>query len=202
MITASSIVEVQSAVQPGASESAHELDVATNKNVLKTTDHTTQREAPATQVNHGTTKRKSDTTPATEAVLGSNSDELPSCSEVMPEGSACLPEFAKRFPVQVGIPVPTAVCPTRGIQVNPGTTQGKSSTTASAEGVFGKKLQHLPSSSNTHDSEAHVKAFPVGTSFLPDPAKRVPLQWGVPVPLAIGPTRETCPPPAAKLTPS
>jgi hypothetical protein len=63
-------------------------------------------------------------------------------------------------------------------------------------------LQNLPSSSNTHDSEAHVKAFPVGTSFLPDPAKRVPLQWGVPVSFAIGPTRETCPPPAAKLTPS
>jgi hypothetical protein len=87
-------------------------------------------------------------------------------------------------------------------QVNPDTTQGKSSTTAAAEGVFGTKSQHLPSSGNTHDPEAHVKAFPVGTSFLPDPAKRVPLQWGVPVPLAIGPTRETCPPPATKLTPS
>jgi hypothetical protein len=83
-----------------------------------------------------------------------------------------------------------------GIQVNPGTTQGKSSTTASSEGDFGKKSQNLP------DPEAHVKAFPVGTSFLPEPAKRVSLQWGVPVPLAIGPTRETCPPPAAKLTPS
>jgi hypothetical protein len=127
-------------VQPGASESAHEPDVATNKKVLKTAYHTTQREAPATQVNRGTTKRKSDTTPATEAVLVSNSNELPSCSKVMPEGSACLPEFAERVPVQLGIPVPVVVCPIRGIQVNPGTTQGKSSTTASTEGVYGKKI--------------------------------------------------------------
>jgi hypothetical protein len=77
-----------------------------------------------------------------------------------------LPDFAKQVPVQLGVPVPVAVCPTWGIQVNPDTTQSKSSTTVVAHGILGTNSQHLLSCG---------KATPVVIACLPDPAKRVPL---------------------------
>jgi hypothetical protein len=95
----------------------------------------------------------------------------------------------------------------------PQTTQSNSNATTTAKGVVGSKPQQLPASRVTRSSNTparehmprtagHSKANPVGTTCLPDSAKQAPLQCGVPVLPATGPTRETCPPPAAKLTPS
>jgi hypothetical protein len=95
----------------------------------------------------------------------------------------------------------------------PNTTQSNTNATTKEKGVVGSKPQQPPAtrvtrSSNTAAREhmphtvGRSKANPVGTKCFPDPAKRVPLQCGVPVLPATSPTRETCQPPGAKLTPS